>query len=1450
MSNRSTWRKAAFVFSVLFTALVFWTCNVSDPQHTQLNVKLADSLAVEAGKYDTIQIDIYSADGSSLLVPKAFVGEYHQNQNGQISGIDLGTGIPENFTIQVTGYKDKVKKLVYTITVKGSLSDSAVVIFVLRDTSSIPPQGDKPSSVVIADPKALTLMENAAPVQISAKALPSGASQILEWKSSDTAVATVDASGKVSPLRPGPALIVVSSKADATKKDTLTLTVIKSVAITGITISPESILLYTGGKTETLTAKLSPSTANLGLAFYSSDTAIVKVSETGIATAVAPGSALIFVNPSGMPSLTDMCTVVVKKDVPVLAAGNDRQTKPGVAVTFNVTVTQEYGTIVVLKWDLNGDNVYEDSTTAATASPSFAYPTEKEYQAKFYVRDGEGNVATLTRRVVVGNQPFVDITTPSGLDTLVNTPAFKLVYTIDTVKSAKDTVLKEGKNPIVISSTNGSGTGKDSVLITLDTTPPGVPSFDSAATTASPTNNKRPTWKWKTGGNGGMGIYKYQLGSNAAVTGTATSFAPAADLADSTYTLTVSERDSAGNWSANATHSIQIKTNGPSAPLFDSAGTTVSPTSNKKPTWKWKSGGGGNGTFKYQFAGSAAVTGPATSFTPAADLADSTYTLTVAEQDAAGNWSANATRSIQVKTSGPAAPIFDLAVTTTSPTNNKRPTWKWKTGGGGNGTFKYQLSGNAAVTGTATSFTPAADLADSTYTLTVAEQDVAGNWSANATKSIQVKTAAPSTPAFVDSATTVSPTRTKAPVWAWKSGAGGAGAFRYRLDNGPAVDTTGSKYTGSNLADGNHTLKVIEKDAAGNWSDTATRSIFVKSGAPLAPNLTVSAAISNAPKWSWTGGGGGDGTFRYKLDAAAYPAAGATDLSYTPTTIADGLHTLCVEETDVIGWGAEKCADITVDKTNPSAPTFLTTGTPSTTPSPTRTTTPTWAWTGGGGGNGTFRYQLGAGSVMTGTATSYTSTALTDGSYTLTVAEKDAAGNWSANAPNTIVIKASAPLAPNLTATASIAKSPQWNWTGAGGGNGTFRTKLDAAAYPTTGSTAKTSSPTGLTDGAHTLCVQEQDAVGWGAEKCLAITVDNTAPALAITSSIDPNLMITSVNPTISGTASDANFESVSYTLNGTTTPLTRTGNNWSFTASYPDGDWTVTLTAKDLAGGQNTASVVVHKRSNVIFVRQTISTSGDGTSWAKAYKELSSVMDGTRTFANKRIWVSEGSYTPNPSPNMFYADNSAALIGGFKADGSQYSESQRTPSLNQSLLTGPSNPTLVIAKVASGSWDPTSGFFLDGFTISNQVSSGGIYTSQSTNLTIRQCKFLNFTSDIPLYITGEGTGTTVRVINSRFTGNNLSDYAPIHISSAAVTIDSGSYFENNTSSGGAVSAYSGSIFARNSTFKNDKVIGGELTEMYLGSSVTLDIANCGVTGLRAGISGGDVTWGSGNTTP
>lgn len=76
------------------------------------------------------------------------------------------------------------------------------------------------------------------------------------------------------------------------------------------------------------------------------------------------------------------------------------------------------------------------------------------------------------------------------------------------------------------------------------------------------------------------------------------------------------------------------------------------------------------------------------------------------------------------------------------------------------------------------------------------------------------------------------PTSDTTPTWNWTSGGGGIGTYRYKQDDSDL--TSGATYTVelshtplSPLADGDHTLYVQERDAAGNWSESGSTTITI-----------------------------------------------------------------------------------------------------------------------------------------------------------------------------------------------------------------------------------------------------------------------------------------------------------------------------------------------------------------------------------------------------------------------------------------------------------------------------------------------------------------------------------------------------------------------------------------------------------------------------------------------
>ena len=449
-------------------------------------------------------------------------------------------------------------------------------------------------------------------------------------------------------------------------------------------------------------------------------------------------------------------------------------------------------------------------------------------------------------------------------------------------------------------------------------------------------------------------------------------------------------------------------------------------------------------------------------------------------------------------------------------------------------------------------------------------EDLAGNpLSSSTSATVTIDTTPPSAPAVTGS----SPTSDNTPTWSWTSGGGdGNGTYRHQLDTeaGAWTQTTNTDWTpASALSDGAHTLYVQERDAIGNWSSSGSFAITIDTTAPNAPNVTGSSLTSdNTPTWSWTSGGGdGNGTYRHQLDSEAGTWTQTTDSDWTPgAALSDGPHTLYIQERDAIGnWSSSGSFAITIDTTAPNAPNV--TGS-----SLTSDNTPTWSWTSGGGdGNGTYRHQLDseAGTWTQTTDSDWTpGAALSDGPHTLYIQERDAIGNWSSSGSFAITIDTTAPTAPSVTgATPTTDNTPTWSWTTGGGGNGTYRHQLDTEAGTWTQTTNTDWTPgTPLTDGPHTLYVQERDTAGnWSSSGHFATTVDATPPAVQSCGCADPTPTdADTVHFTVSFSETVTGVDTSDFSINATdtkalsgasVTAVSGSGDTYSVTVETGTGD-------------------------------------------------------------------------------------------------------------------------------------------------------------------------------------------------------------------------------------------------------------------------------------------------------
>ena len=128
---------------------------------------------------------------------------------------------------------------------------------------------------------------------LTATVSPSTASdKSVIWSSSNSSVASVTSSGKVTAVGNGTSAITVKSE-DGSKSATCSVTV--TTAVNGVSLNKTRLSLEVG-KSETLTATVSPSTAsNKSVTWYSSDSSVATVTSSGKVTAVKVGTTSITV---------------------------------------------------------------------------------------------------------------------------------------------------------------------------------------------------------------------------------------------------------------------------------------------------------------------------------------------------------------------------------------------------------------------------------------------------------------------------------------------------------------------------------------------------------------------------------------------------------------------------------------------------------------------------------------------------------------------------------------------------------------------------------------------------------------------------------------------------------------------------------------------------------------------------------------------------------------------------------------------------------------------------------------------------------------------------------------------------------------------------------------------------------------------------------------------------
>lgn len=238
------------------------------------------NITLNAGDSTTIKATVKTTDGSTYSDVKWTTGDKSiavVDENGKITAKGPGSVV-----IKATAYDSSYKSAICIVNVNQPVTGV-----------SVPAKGEVPVGVTKT---------------ITPKITPSNASNpAVTFKSSNTAVAVVDANGKVTGKKVGKAIITCTT-VDGGFTDTCEVSVV--IAPEGISLNKKSASLK-AGQTLQLTATIVPSnTTNKTVTWTSSNTKVATVSSKGLVTAVAGGTCTITAKTSS-GSFTAKCTITV-----------------------------------------------------------------------------------------------------------------------------------------------------------------------------------------------------------------------------------------------------------------------------------------------------------------------------------------------------------------------------------------------------------------------------------------------------------------------------------------------------------------------------------------------------------------------------------------------------------------------------------------------------------------------------------------------------------------------------------------------------------------------------------------------------------------------------------------------------------------------------------------------------------------------------------------------------------------------------------------------------------------------------------------------------------------------------------------------------------------------------------------------------------------------------------
>lgn len=273
----------------------------------------------------------------------------------------------------------------------------------------------QPYTAITLNRQTLSLDEGAT-ATLTATASPQTADDAVVWNSSDPAVATVDANGRVSAVNGGTAVITAASRERPTVvRATCTVTVTSPVVhVTGVSLSSSSMDMYIGDS-RIIVATITPANAeNKNVSWRSSDESVATVNSSGTVLARSIGTTTITVTTED-GGKTATCNVTVReRPVGVTSLVLEQS---AITLAFG---NSEMLTAILLPENATNKNVIWSSSDETVAKVEGGRVTAQQKAGTVMItatsEDNPSLSATCTVKVVSQLVPVTDLTvTPSPL---------------------------------------------------------------------------------------------------------------------------------------------------------------------------------------------------------------------------------------------------------------------------------------------------------------------------------------------------------------------------------------------------------------------------------------------------------------------------------------------------------------------------------------------------------------------------------------------------------------------------------------------------------------------------------------------------------------------------------------------------------------------------------------------------------------------------------------------------------------------------------------------------------------------------------------------------------------------------------------------------------------------------------------------------------------------------